>query len=604
LIALNKYIGLVVFAALLCTCCINSDLVINGITNAKSIWFLFVSAAAMIYLAASNLKISIISRFNNLDITISIFLIYLIANNTFHDGQLLSRKNMESAGLLVTYFFSKRIFLGNQPPYREYVILILLLVLSQISIAVFQWFDYLPSYNSNYRISGIFFNPSPFSIFLSAISIYGLTAGLYGTNHVIRIAGIVLFVGTIPIVLIILSRSAWLGLIAGVILVFTIRFQLLKKARGWFRDANPKIIGTTALLAIVSCSFYYLYHLKKDSADGRKLVWKLSTHIIGDHPFQGIGQDRFSARIIEYQSTYFKQHPDRMLTEGRLADTVYYAFNDVLQITVEQGIVGLILFLLTLLIAIKFAKRILNGAAMNESSMIDGALLGAIASTLIILVSGLTSYPLVMLPIGILFFSAMGTLSGGYTNAIVTTLIGRPSTTLPAMVCSIGGVGFVVYSVALSHAYYLANNIARNGYDVEVKAMDKLTRYERLINTEEWYVLRQCDYLLHKEEYARAVIEIEKAKQFTANKALYFSLAELYADQKKYDKAEEQLKVVYYALPGLIAPKYRLARLYYDTHQKAKWESTADEVLNFKPKVVSPTGLEMMNEIRQLMYGP
>jgi O-antigen ligase len=506
---------------------------------------------------------------------------------------------MESAGLLVIYFFSKQIFLGEQPRYRQYIVLILLLGLSQIGIAVFQWFEYLPSYNSNFRISGIFFNPSPFIIFLSAIVIYGLTAGLYSTNHVIRIAGIVLFVASIPIVLIILSRSAWLGLIAGVLLVFTIRFQLLKKASGSFRHVFTKIIGATVLLVIISFSIYYLYHLKKESADGRKLVWKLSTHIIADHPFNGIGQDRFSARIIEYQSAYFKQYPEKMLTEGRLTDTVYYAFNDVLQITVEQGIVGLILFCFVLLTAVKFSKRLLNDTPVNKITTNHGAPVGAMASILIILVSGLTSYPLVMLPIGILFFSAMGILSAGYANTIVTPL-DKPTTKTLTIVYIIGGIGFVMYSVALCHAYYLANNMAKNGYDSESKATDQLTGYAPLINTEEWYVLRQCDYLLNNEQYAMAIIEMEKAKQFTANKALYFSLAELYSYKKKYDKAEEQLKVMYYALPGLIAPKYRLAKLYYDAHQKAKWESAAEELLNFKPKVLSSTGLEMMNEIRQL----
>ena len=180
-----KYIGLAILTALLCTCCITNDALINGIVNAKSVWFLFICGLVLIYIAAINLKSNIPLKLNNLDTAVTVFLIYLIINNLFHDGQLLSRKNLENAGLIVTYFFTKRLFISKQFPYGSFLILMLVLVLSQIAIPVLQWFEYLPSYNSNFRFSGIFFNPSPFIIFLSAILVYCLTAFLYGTNKII-----------------------------------------------------------------------------------------------------------------------------------------------------------------------------------------------------------------------------------------------------------------------------------------------------------------------------------------------------------------------------------------------------------------------------------
>jgi O-antigen ligase len=600
LTAPGKYIALAILAALLGTCCITTDLIFNGVGNAKSIWFLFISGIAMLYLAVSRLKTNTGTGLNNLDIAVSAFLLFLIANNIFHGGQIISHKNVENAGLLVTYVFTKKLFVGIRPPYRQYLVLLLLLILSQIIIAVLQWFDYLPSYNSNFVITGIFFNPGPFTIFLSAILIYGLCAGLYSSNKTIKIVGIVLFIAAVPIVLITLSRSAWLGLIAAVLLVLTIRFQLLQKAGRWFKHAYLKAIVVVVVLGMTAFSGFYLYYLKKDSADGRMLTWKISSHIIADYPLNGIGQDRFPARFIEYQSAYFKSHPDRMLTEGRVSSVIYYAFNDILHMTVEQGIIGLILFLTVLLIALKFCKRLIN--PNNKTQLNDGVLSGAMASIIVILISGLTAYPLVMLPISILFYSAIGIVSAAYTNNTTDNISKKPFKSALSGAKIIGGVGFMIYSLALAHAYFLANDILKNGYKTKPNNMHQLMQYKSLVNTEEWYVLRHCSYLLHIEQYEKAIYEMEKAKEFTGLGAIYMSLANVYAYKNQYANAEKQLKFMYYALPGLMTPKYRLAKFYYDTRQKNKWNITAAEVLNFKPKIASSFTDEMINEIRQLKY--
>jgi O-antigen polymerase len=598
--ALNKYISLTILAALLCTCCITNEVIFNGVGNAKSIWFICVIGIAMLYFAATSLKGQINIRLNNLDIAVSAFFIFLIANNLFHGGHIISHRNVENAGLLFLYFFTKRLFVGTRPPYRLYLILLLLLILSQITIAVLQWFEYLPSYNSNFIITGIFFNPGPFTIFLSAISIYGLCAGLYSSNKIIKIVGIVLFIAAIPIVLITLSRSAWLGLIAGVLFIFTVRFQLLQKASQWFKNTYIKTIGIFALLGIFAFSGFYLYHLKKDSADGRMLTWKISSHIIAHHPINGIGQDRFPARFIEYQSAYFKNHPDKMLTEGRVSSVIYYAFNDILQITVEQGVIGLTLFLAVLLSAFKFGKQLTN--SNDKTQLKDGFLIGAMASIVVILISSLTAYPLVMLPISVLFYSASGIISAAYTNIALNSIVKKPLKSVLSGAMLIAGIGFIIYSLALVHAYYLANDILKNGYKTKPNNIHQLMQYKSLINTEEWYVLRHCSYLLHIGQYEKAIYEMEKAKEFTGLGVIYFSLADVHIYKKNYAKAEEQLKLMYYALPGLVTPKYRLAKFYYDTNQQDKWEITSAEVLNFKPKIESYLASEMIDEIRRLKY--
>lgn len=85
-----------------------------------------------------------------------------------------------------------------------------------------------------------------------------------------------------------------------------------------------------------------IYQFKKESADGRLLIWKVSTHIIKDNPLFGVGFDRFKTHYMDAQATYFIENKDA--SEVMRADNNYYAFNELAQLTVENGIIGLVFF--------------------------------------------------------------------------------------------------------------------------------------------------------------------------------------------------------------------------------------------------------------------
>jgi len=589
LAVLTKYIGIFFLLLLYGTCFITSDELLNGIVEAKSIWFIFITGLLLLYLAVVCFKTDLNLQLNALDIVVSVFLLYLIANNTIHDGQVLSRKNLEDAALIVVYFFSKTLFRGKLFQFRLYAILMFVLVFSQITIATFQWLEFLPSYNSNFRFTGIFFNPAPFTIFLSATIIYCLNACLFSTSKIVKVVGLCLFTMAVPIVVIAFSRSAWLGLSAGIVLVFLVRFR----PQQYLKSKVVRIAGLILIGAIICFTIMHLYGLKKESADGRLLVWKLSLNMISDRPFSGIGQENFAPWVLKYQSAYFEQNPDKYFTEGRLSDTVYYAFNDLLQLAVEQGLIGLALFGTILIIWFNISRRLISGIKPNDTSGYNAVIVGAIASVLIIIISGLTSYPLVMLPILIVFFGSMGLLSGCSDGLFSNRYnIAKAGKGVLATANILMGVGFIVYSIALYRAYYLENSIAKHGYNSK--------EYHLIVNSESWYALRQCDYLLYVGKYMQAIVELEKAKKNTTTKSLYFSLADLYTYEKKYSKAEKQLLFMYYALPALVEPKYRLAMFYYNTGQNKKWKAVANQLLNFHPKIASHTADQMIAEIREL----
>ena len=79
------------------------------------------------------------------------------------------------------------------------------------------------------------------------------------------------------------------------------------------------------------------------SADGRLLMWKVTGKAIAGHPVTGTGLGGFPEAYAEMQGQYFgtEEATDK---EKRVAGCPEYAFNEYLQIGLEQGIGGWIVF--------------------------------------------------------------------------------------------------------------------------------------------------------------------------------------------------------------------------------------------------------------------
>ena len=107
----------------------------------------------------------------------------------------------------------------------------------------------------------------------------------------------------------------------------------------WKRLHFSPWVKATALAVLFFLLAGLLYGAKKDSADGRLLIWRCSLEMMKEKPLLGWGIGGFEAHYMDYQAAYFKRHPDSSYT--LLADTVQYPFSEYLNIGVAFGMVGL-----------------------------------------------------------------------------------------------------------------------------------------------------------------------------------------------------------------------------------------------------------------------
>ncbi|KAA6348869.1 hypothetical protein EZS27_003669 [termite gut metagenome] len=184
-----------------------------------------------------------------------------------------------------------------------------------------------------FRITGSFDNPAGFAACLCAgfpFSFYFVRKEYVWQRWLSLTAVVILCIAVI------LSASR-----AGIIALFVVALFMV-----FYRFK----IKTKLKISILSLSFVLalsgLYFLKKDSANGRLLIWRCTYEMIKDKPIHGFGYGGFKANYMNYQARYFEEHPDSKY--AMLADNVNRPFNEYLLLFVNFGVFGLLVLILML----------------------------------------------------------------------------------------------------------------------------------------------------------------------------------------------------------------------------------------------------------------
>lgn len=212
--------------------------------------------------------------------------------------------------------------------------------LVQTLICFLQLAGFFSSNNDYFTVTGSFDNPGPLAGYLAVALIMCLveikaTIQLKKKNETVLyiVFGAILFVA----LLVTDSRAGFLGVFAGAI------YQIATCRKGHFKAFILAII-TSIILGII------MFAYRSSSAMGRLLVWRVSSDMILDCPWMGQGVGSFNEKYMFSQADYFSRHLQSSF--AMLADTPISPFNELIHIGVEEGFLGIFLFLLLLSIAL------------------------------------------------------------------------------------------------------------------------------------------------------------------------------------------------------------------------------------------------------------
>ncbi len=213
---------------------------------------------------------------------------------------------------------------------------------------ILQWLGIIHSHHNSYAFTGTFYNPGPYACFLAVIAPIAAFTIKNANCKLTKIAGegmVLLCAILIPTTL---SRTALLAGTAGCVVA------LYAPLRNYFRKTEKLILIVT--IVAIATGVTTLYIIKKDSADGRMLMWKVAAGAVFEVPSTGVGWDNVAGTYGDYQEKYFASG-NRSEQEQMVADAPEYVFNEYLQIAIAFGPLAALIMTILMAGAINVAWR-------------------------------------------------------------------------------------------------------------------------------------------------------------------------------------------------------------------------------------------------------
>lgn len=450
-----------------------------------------------------------------------------------------------------------------------------------------QLYGFTVSNHSLYSMTGSFFNPGPYSGYLAMVFPLCLHEWLFFRRKkqlswfevlrkYISLAVMLMILCLLPAGM---SRSAWIAAFVSGVWIYGMHAGWGAKLGQMWKTRRKLVsgVGLIALIGVLTIGIV-LFHLKKDSASGRLLMWKVSCYAITEKPLTGYGHGNFAKAYGAAQEDYFAQG-GYSLQEELVAGSPEYAFNEYLQIVVEWGVPMLVTILLLL------GYCLFCGVRTGRWGVC-----GAIVS---LMVFAFSSYPM-QLPA---FTIALGGL-------LLACIAGQSRKWTVALILLGGVVGVYGWKADVYKECKDWGN-ARMLYRTGVYT-DASERYESLYPAlkQRGNFLFEYGHCLHKmKQYASSTQILREAMARTCDPMVLNIIGKNCQEQGKYAEAERWLLRSTHLLPGRIYPYYLLAKLYVepDFYQPDKLKAVAEVVMVKEPKVQSTAIKEMRDEIKKLI---
>lgn len=506
--------------------------------------------------------------FNLIDILIIAFIITILLNALLVKSEALNLFNIAKwcalsiIYILVRYNLKKAILLYG----------ILIWGLLEVIIVFFQKLQWIDSNHHLFEVTGTFDNPGPLGglLAISLTVLLGFLALYRKKYRIIWLGGGLIVCFAIALFLS-NSRAGWLATICGVCFFVGGKFRLNKIS--FFSKFCIAIIFASICL----CGYLY----KKDSADGRLFIWRVTFDMIKDAPFSGHGIGSFTEQYMYYQAQYFTKHP--FSKYKILADNIIYPYNELLHIWVELGLIGFVICLLIIGVVLFFSSHYgLNKIYIG----------GFIALT----VYSMFSYPSSVF--SLLVFVPL--LLAGIDSKIVFKIKVSPSITIFKWIILLIGIFLI------GRGYYYYSNIEKdlkilcsNSPSKVEEAKRDIEKYYRKIQCIPQYFDIYAQYCYLHSPSAEGIMILEKATKIIPTSELFCDLGDLYMKEQNINRAIRSYTMANKMLPCRILPQFKLFSIYRQTGDTINMRLKGEELLATTIKVENTQALRIKEEVMQ-----
>ncbi len=244
----------------------------------------------------------------------------------------------------IVFFASVLFLLKDTEKYKFWVKLALIGLAFSL---VFGLYEHLfIATRARYRVASFFGNPNIFAAVI--VLLVPLLLALFldaKEKWKLRLPAIVFFILGIFVLTQTMTRSAWIALPVGLIIVFLLR--------NW----KVAVTGITIFVLVISLIYPIIPgHLisraesifNPEDNTARITIWRISAKMIADNLIIGSGRGSFKPVYDEYSDLY----PELYFQRSR-APNINHSHNLFIQILIEMGLVGFSLFLLLIYFLVK-----------------------------------------------------------------------------------------------------------------------------------------------------------------------------------------------------------------------------------------------------------
>lgn len=310
-------------------------------------------------------------------------------------------------------------------------------------------------------------------------------------------------------------------------------------------------------------------------------MWQSSVKAILDKPINGVGLGHFAEGYAPAQREFLADNPNW----ANAAGTPSYAFNEYLEIGIEQGVGGMLIFL----VAISFAVNI-----MIRGDVYDRVIgLGFIAY----LIFAFASYPLKLPPLQILFvillsFSASVARKGWTIKGIYALFF-------PAIALSISIFCYRQMGEDASNLWRQSRIL----YTMKLyqDAVEESALLERKLEYNHEFLFEYGNSLVKIGQNERAIEVLTKATRLSIDPMIYNVMGNAYTQMQDYDNAEKCYITAYETVPSRIYPLYLLVKLHGISGDKKRCLYYANKLMTQKDKIPSPAANDMRKEVHKIL---
>jgi O-antigen polymerase len=536
--------------------------------------------------------------------------------------------------------------------YREFATTLvsvwILVTLVMAVMGLLQLYGRIPSNHNLFPTTGPFNNPGPFSGWIvaalpAALAIL-LATGSGGNEPMERralMAGrfkidvvtsplwyarwflLTLTFVTLFTVLLVLppagSRAAWLAAIAGffyVVWYYPGRLKLRDDFRLWLSRLGrlKKILLALLLASVILAGGIGLYNLKRGSADGRVLIWKVTTGLIADRPLTGYGSEAFQRHYMSSQADWFEQGrgtPEQLVVAG----SPQYPFNESLHIWLKKGVVGVILLsvILWFLLTAKCREKALmqeeesEGYSKRHEPALrspDRAVLTGLKGTLVaMLVFAQFSYPMDISSFILQVVVVTALLAGKTAQVISVSGVKRLFLTVPlGMTITVGAVFMVPQRID----YYTATTRWKEAHRIySTQSYD----YSAALYSELYETLRHRGLFLQMYgktlnmagRYEESNELLREAEYYMSSQIISIAIGDNYRALGRTDDAAKAYLKAASMVPNMLYPRYQLAQMYVEAGMYEEATLTAREILKSTIKVETEASREIRARMEEII---